>query len=331
MRTTGVGSMPGSDFREATRIVADVMPDLLAWPEVPGRDASSTMIGRTLGLLPQPSNLTPDGWRLSGVTDTAQQRAGRWWRNDLDDFEELTQHHEGTVKIALAGPWTLASSVRLAHPTLNHVLADEGACRDVAQALVDAAADLAAVIHWRLGRPLIVQIDEPAIGAVLAAGIPTFSGLGRYRVPQVDEVVASWRGLTQTLEGLAGVEGVWLHTCAPGLDVELARRAGFSGLALDARHLDPVMFDACGHWLDEGRSLGLGVVRTDRVDVPSVDRLVTDALATLRSWELDPDLLDAHVVLSPACGLAGWPVLDAGQVLDRLGQAAGLIVEQLRS
>ena len=80
MRTTGMGSMPGRDFREATRVVADLSGALLAWPELPQRDASSAMIGRTLGLLAQPCELATDGWRLAAARDSAQQRAARWWR-----------------------------------------------------------------------------------------------------------------------------------------------------------------------------------------------------------------------------------------------------------
>ncbi|MGB3954210.1 MAG: methionine synthase, partial [Brooklawnia sp.] len=63
MRTTGLGSMPGRDFRAATRVVAEVFEAVLAMPEVPLRDASSAIIGRTLGLLAQPCELDATGWR----------------------------------------------------------------------------------------------------------------------------------------------------------------------------------------------------------------------------------------------------------------------------
>lgn len=187
MIITALGSMPGRDFRESTRIVADLLPDLLAWPELPARDASSAMIGRTLGLLEQPCELTADGWRLAARADAAQRRAQRWWSSDLDDIEELTQDYGGALKVALAGPWTLATSVRLAHPTMTHVLADEGACRDLTQALAEAVAQLASRLVARLGRRLIVQLDEPVIGAVLGGTLPTFSGCTATQCP-----IAAW-------------------------------------------------------------------------------------------------------------------------------------------
>lgn len=322
--------MPGTDFREVTRMVADLMPDLLAWPELPQRDSSSAIAGRTLGLLEQPCNLSSDGWRLAAARDAAQQRAARWWRLDLDDFEELTQDHRGVVKVALAGPWTLASSVRLAHPTMDHVIADAGACRDLAQALAEAIVELVRRLRRRLGRALIVQVDEPVIAAVLDGGLSTFSGLHRYRIPDREEVLASWRLLTAPLEQADGVEGVWLHSCAPGFDFDLARRAGFTGVSLDARYLDGPRSEACAEWLADGRTLGLGVVRTDRVEVPAVDQVVGASVQLLRRFGLDPASLDAQVVLTPACGLGGWPMREAGLVLERLAQASGLVAEQLR-
>lgn len=328
MRITALGSMPGTDFREASRMVADLLPDLLAWPELPARDASSAMIGRTLGLLEQAANLTADGWRLAVSSDAAQQRAARWWRHDLDDLEELTEHHEGALKVAITGPWTLASAVRLAHPTMNHVIADAGACRDLGQALAEGIGELTMLLGQRLGRRLIVQVDEPAIGAVLGGELATFSGLQRYRTPETDEVVGSWRWLVDAI-GAAGATA-WLHSCAPGLDLGLVGRAGFDGVALDTRFIDARGLDGIGSWLDAGRSLGLGTVRTDQVRVPSVDEIVAEALRVLRPLEIYAELLDANVVLTPACGLASWPAGAAAQLLERLAPAAELVTEQLR-
>ena len=329
MRTTGMGSMPGRDFREATRVVADLSGALLAWPELPQRDASSAMIGRTLGLLAQPCELATDGWRLAATRDSAQQRAARWRRTDLDDFEELTQNHEGTIKVALAGPWTLAAAVRLPYPTMNHVISDPGACRDIWQALAQGTADLAESLQRRFGRPVVVQLDEPLIGAVLSGDLSTFSGLDRYRVPDREEVRGGWGQVVDAGHQVSGVEQVWLHSCASGIDVGLVDRAGFDGLALDTRFLDSALVDECQAWLADGHTLALGVVRTDQVEVPPVDRIVTDALQILRRLELPADLLDAQMVLTPACGLGGWPMPDAAQLLQRLMAAAELVAERI--
>lgn len=329
MIITALGSMPGRDFRESTRIVADLLPDLLAWPELPARDASSAMIGRTLGLLEQPCELTADGWRLAARADAAQRRAQRWWSSDLDDIEELTQDYGGALKVALAGPWTLATSVRLAHPTMTHVLADEGACRDLTQALAEAVAQLASRLVARLGRRLIVQLDEPVIGAVLGGTLPTFSGLHRYPVPDRGVVTSSWRQIVSAVRAVEGVDGVWIHSCGQGLPVDLAGTAGFTGLSLDARYLGTAELDACGNWISDGGTLALGIARTDEVRVPSADELTTATVRILRAFEMPPEVLGSQVVLTPACGLAGWPVASAARLLTNLQQAGGLVTEQL--
>ncbi len=329
MRTTGLGSMPGRDFRAATRVVAEVSEAVLAMPEVPLRDASSAIIGRTLGLLAQPCELDATGWRLAAGSGAAQQRAARWWRTDLDDFEELSHGHGGTVKVALAGPWTLAAAVRLGHPTMNHVITDPGACRDVWQALAEAATELAARLTGRLNRPVILQVDEPMIGAALGGELATFSGLDRYRTPDTDEVLTGWRELVHSVQQVPGVEQVWLHSCAPGVDIDLAGRAGFGGLALPAEFVcDAPMIDQCHGWLDAGRTLALGVARTDQADLATVDQLVTQAMKALRPLEPTAPQLTDQFVLTPDCGLAGWPMRSAGLLLERLAEAARLVAER---
>lgn len=329
MLVTGLGSMPGRDFRESTRMLVDLLPELLAWPELPARGVTSAMIGRTLGLLDLPCELSVDGWRMAGRPDAAQRRAKRWWSSDLDDFEELTQDHTGVVKVALAGPWTLASSVRLSHPTMDHLIADAGACRDLAQALAEAAAELSTRLAKRLGCRLIVQLDEPVIGAVVGATLPTFSGLHRYPAPDPETIIDSWRQIVTAVCAVDGVDGLWVHSCGPTMPAELAARAGINGLSLDTRYLDSALLDSCGTWLNDRGTVGLGIARTDVVRVPSVDELTTAALGILRVLELDAQVLMDHVVLTPACGLAGWDDLSAARLLENLHAAADLVSEQL--
>lgn len=328
MRHTGLGSMPGQDFREACRVVLDLSDDLVAFPELPMRDAASGMVGRTLGLLALPTTLDADGWRLAAGTGIQQARSARWWRGDLDDFEELAQGHQGVVKVAIAGPWTLAACVRASHPTMDHVLGDAGACRELGQALAEAAAELVAGLAKRLGREVWLQVDEPLAAGVIGGQISSFSGLHRYRVPDQDEVLGSWRAIVSAAES-AGAGQIWLHSCSAGAPWELARRAGFTGLAGDARHFTGAAYNLVGAHLDAGGSFGLGIARSDQVSLPPVDALVRASYDWLRPLELDADLLTRKVVLTPACGLGTWPFTEAAGLLERLGQAAPKLAERL--
>ncbi len=48
---TGAGSLPGTDPREAIRLIFDELPDLPHLAELPGRGIGADLIGRTAALL----------------------------------------------------------------------------------------------------------------------------------------------------------------------------------------------------------------------------------------------------------------------------------------
>ncbi len=63
--------------------------------------------------------------------------------------------------------------------------------------------------------------------------------------------------------------------------------------------------------------------------MPSADELTTATVRILRAFEMPPEVLGSQVVLTPACGLAGWSVASAARLLTNLQQAGGLVTEQL--
>src|SRR5262245_64371455 len=181
---TGVGSLPGTDIAEAVRLVVGELPDLPHLPALPERGATASLTGRALGLVADlAADLQPAGWRLTGTGAGAgvdQRRARSLLAQDLDHLEEALQGFEGTLKVQVAGPWTLAATVE--RPRGDKVLADVGARRDLGQALADGVATHCADVRRRLGvEELILQIDEPALPAVLSGSVPTASGFHRHR------------------------------------------------------------------------------------------------------------------------------------------------------
>ena len=48
---TGVGSLPGTDAREALQLVLDELPELPHLPELPARGPGGDMLGRAVHLL----------------------------------------------------------------------------------------------------------------------------------------------------------------------------------------------------------------------------------------------------------------------------------------
>ena len=249
-----------------------------------------------------------------------QRRARAALRDDLDVLEENAQGLTGPLKVAVTGPWTLAASVF--RPLGGRVLADRGARRDVAQSIAAGVRDLVADVERRLpGVEVLVQVDEPALPAVLAGAVPTEGGYFRHRAVDRPEAV----------ELLREVGGHVLHCCAPGLDVGLVlgpHGAGFTGVALDQDLLSRAAWDALAPLVEDGKELWLGAAPTASGVPLSADALTRRVLGALRPLELGPVVLD-RVVLTPACGLAGWTPAAVSAVLRALRTTAERMDEEL--
>lgn len=329
-RATGVGSHPGEDqhaYDEAVRVVLGELSDLAYVPEVPGRGAGASMTGRGVAVMAAlGADLQPAGWRLTDAPGLDQRRARSLLAQDLDRFEEQAQGFAGTVKVQVAGPWTMAATVE--RPRGDKVLADSGARRDLAQALAEGVRDHVADLRRRApsATSLVVQVDEPALAAVLAAAVPTASGFGRHRAVHPPEA-------SQALEWViaaaaeSGAEP-WVHTCAAATPLDLLRGAGARGLSVDLAQLSARDHDELGAALDAGETVALGVVAsTDPPAGPAsapTDADVTEsAVRWLDMLGLDPQEVGDRLVLTPSCGLAGASPAWARQSLTLLGVAAG--------
>lgn len=328
MFATGLGSLPGDDFLGAARWVVDELAPHAFLPQLPARGVAAGMVGQAVALLDGlGADLQPSGWRLTPGMGADQRRARALWRRDLDELEEVAHDYDGELTVAVCGPWTLAASV--SRPLGDLVLGDHGARRELSESLASGYADALSEIARRLpGATVRAQIDEPMLPMVLAARVPTASGFSKHRRVDVPDASAALRRVVEAAEPVAG--GVGLHCCAPGLDLDLAQRSGFSRVALDAATLTARQWDAVGAWIETGRDLWLGCVPTDVPDVvPATDAVVRRALDALRPLELDPALVRGRVALTPACGLAGWTPSASRRVLETLRAAVPLVEERL--
>ncbi len=307
VRASGIGSMPGEDvaaYTEAVRVVLGELPDLPYLPELPGRGAQANMTGRALAIMAElGADLQPAGWRLTDAPGLDHRRARSLLAQDLDTVEEQGQGFEGTFKIQVAGPWTLAATVE--RPRGDRVLADHGARRELAQALAEGLRQHLADVRRRLpGAHLVLQVDEPALPDVLAGRIPTSSGFHRHR--SVDPPGASpaleWVFAAATEAGATTVA----HCCAPEVPVSLLTGAGAQGISVDLTTLTPGGYDALGEVLDAAKPVYLGVTPALEPDRPPSDRALTDrVLRLLDMLGLDPETVRDQLVITPTCGLAG--------------------------
>jgi methionine synthase II (cobalamin-independent) len=303
---TGVGSMPGDDQRaydEALGVVLGELPDLPHLPEVPGRGATATMTGRALAIVAElGADLQPAGWRLTDAPGIDQRRARSLLAQDLDTLEEKAEGYVGAFKVQVAGPWTLAATVE--RPRGDRILADHGARRELAQALAEGVRDHVRDVRRRLPGVdrIVVQVDEPALAAVLGGRVPTASGFGRHRT--VDEPEAS-DALGWVLAAIAeeGAEP-WVHTCAAGTPLELLRGAGARGLSVDLDLQGPADHDVLAEALEAGDAVVLGMVPTTEAETGEAV-VVERVLRWLDLVGLDPATVGNQLGISGTCGLAG--------------------------
>ncbi|THV18020.1 methionine synthase [Nocardioides caeni] len=331
MRGSGVGSFPGAtqrDFDEALRIVlGELAADahgITYLPEVPGRGAPSGMLGRTLGLLSGvlDADLQPAGWRLTGTAGAPavdQRRAASLLAQDLDSLEEHAQGHAGPIKVQVVGPWTLAATVE--RPRGDKLLADHGARRDLAQGLAEVIAGHVADVRRRVpvAAEVVVQLDEPALPAVLAAGIPTASGFGRHRAIHPPEVSEHLAWLTDSIAGSGATP--WVHCCAPDVPIGLLRGAGAAGVMIDLSLLAADGLEHAAEALEAGTTIAAGVVPS-RGEMPSDAVVVERVLRWLDLLGLDPEVVGPHLVITPACGLAGATPAEARRATELVRSVA---------
>jgi len=306
---TGIGSLPGTDIREAVAFTFGELPDFPYLPELPARGPGADMIGRAASLLVDiPVELYAGRWQVARRAGADLRRSRDMLERDLDALTEGGDGFAGTLKIQAAGPWTL--SVGLG------ILKDHGGVRELSQSLTEGLAAHVDDVRRRVpGARIVLQIDEPSLPAVLAGRVPTESGLHTYRA--VDAAVARSH-LSSIVDGVG--TPVILHCCASDAPIGLFVEAGASGLALDVS-LAPL--DPLGAAIDGGVALLAGVGG----GLPSEG----DIAGRLRRLWLDlsfpEELLPSRVVVTPACGLAGVSPERAKAVLEACRDAAARLRE----
>ena len=321
---SGVGSWPGTDPREAARTVLDLLPDLPFLPELPARGPHADLTGRSTALLAGlPVDLQPSGWRLVGRPSRDGRRARDLLARDLDALEEAAETtRPAALKVSCAGPWTLAATLEL--PRGERALADHGAVDDLAAALAEGLRDHLAELGRRLpGTRLVLQLDEPALPAVLGARVPTASGYATLRAPEPSRAAEVLRTV------LAAGPTTVVHCCAPSPPVELLRRAGASAVSVDATLLTPRDDDPLGEAVEAGTGLLLGTVPARDAVLSDLSATMAPAAALWRRLGLSAEALSTAVVVTPTCGLAGATTAGARRALQACVEIARRLPEQV--
>ncbi len=302
---TGIGSMPGTDPREAVAVIAGevALPFL---PELPARGVGGDLIGRAAGLLTGiPVDYVHRTYRLSASPTAETRRARDFLRWDLDALEEHWERRglvgsAEVLKIQACGPFTVAAQVELRGG--HKAVRDRGALYDIAESLAASLVEQAEELRRRIGVRVVVQLDEPSIGEVLDGTVTPLTRLDPIAPVPVHDVA-------ETLETFAAqvARPMLLHSCAAPR-WELFARLPSYGLALDFTRLRARDYDPLGAILDAGRVVAAGVVPVadpglapERIADELADRLagLGDRMGMPRS------MFGEQFVVTPVCGLAG--------------------------
>jgi methionine synthase II (cobalamin-independent) len=329
--------------RQALSAVRDLLSEdgLPYLPELPARGPGADLIGRTAGLLAELAvDLQPMGWRFVDRGGRDAHRTSGLLREDLDELAEAFDGYQGDLKVQIAGPWTLASSIWL-HRGERSVV-DDGATRDVIASLAEGLrVHLDVVSHLVPEANLVVQIDEPGLPSVLAGRLPTASGFGRIRA--IDPTTAA-EGLRDVVAAAAGRHTV-VHCCAPDVPFVMLRNTGVSAVSVDLALLSPKGWESLAATIESGVDLWAGVIATDgaqpgaeepaeartgRRSEARAEAKVTEVIAPLvEAWRrVGLPLTDlSRVTLTPACGLAGLTPIAARDVQRLVVDAARALTE----
>jgi methionine synthase II (cobalamin-independent) len=318
-RATGIGSMPGDDFAESMRVVLGTCEQLAFVPELPARGAHAGMIGRTVALLDGlEADLQPGGWRVGVGQGVDQRRAISLLNQDLDVAEELTQGFDGQIKVQVTGPLTLAAMVE--RPRGDKMLADHGARRDLAQSLAAGVANHVSAVARRFSQASIaVQVDEPAITAVMSGQISTASGWGRHRSvhpPEADELL---RGVIEAIS--AGGATPVVHSCAPDVPVKLLADAGFKAISFDRSLARPA--DEWAAAFEAGVDLWMGALASTGENRPSEKAARARVDEFFGRLGFSEESYRDRLVVTPSCGLAGASQVYSRAVLTSAAAVSG--------
>ncbi|WP_307433184.1 hypothetical protein [Pseudarthrobacter defluvii] len=322
---TALGPWPGEDPLEAARIIRGELgsPHLPFLAELPDRGVGSDALGRTASLLEELAvDVQPHGWRLVDRPGKDMRRAVSALSTDLNVLADVAGAEDvpaDEFKVQLVGPLSLAAGLYLHNG--ERALLDHGARRDIAASLAAGVVGyLTRVAAAVPGTRLVVQMDEPAVAAVLAGTIPTASGYRTLRAVAASEARESWRLVMDALRA-AGAADVVVSFPEIEAPIELALAAGADGVALPLKALTNRQWEMVAGAVEAGKQFWAGALDVSAGPLPRVADCVESVWTPWRQLGLPAALLGAARV-TPSAGLAGITPAQATAVLGRLTQVA---------
>lgn len=317
---TGIGSMPGTDPEQAAEVIMAELSEFPHLAELPARGPGAELTGRTAALLVDlPTETTAVGWKFAARAGRDQRRALAYLSADLDAAQEAADGYAGAYKIQACGPWTLAASIELPG-SVELALIDPGAVADIVASLAEGLAVHVAEVRKRIpGADLVVQLDEPALPAVLAGTVPTASGLRAVAAIEESAVISALGAVASAAAAFTVV-----HCCAPRVSFSAMKQVPVGAVSFDLGVLDDGEIDAVAELADCGLGLLVGVA-TGR----PARQIAADAVGLWRKMGLGSAGFAGQVVITPSCGLVGEPPERARSMLAACREAGRIAAEMI--
>ena len=325
--TTGIGSLPHTQLELALQMALQV--DIPYLPQLPAGNPAELMIPGALDGLPGMS-FDSEGVVTVSLPEWEAQRESFGDRiemalqsEDLSGFEpspqscrawkpflwEVEHRKLALAKAQLAGPATVRWVAKTSggQPVFEVPTLDQ----QIFRLLLARAVAMARALR-RAGATPLLFLDEPGLCAL-------------------DPLDARHLLVLQELKVLVAAlhrEGalVGIHCCS-NIRWERVLELGLDLLSLDVRlSLDALLEERAAllQFLASGATLSLGIIPTDFSSTYHVDELVDSVEASLRATLPRGSSLAevlAHLLLTPACGLALRSVMDAERVFEDLRAA----------
>ncbi len=260
IQATGSGDWPGDQLVDAIyRIRGELgAPHLPFLPQLNQGGYRNTSLARTCCCLSQLEfDLASFGWRLSSGSSNEGRLARSSWAGAINTLADLIGQESSpgqNLKIQLLGPISLANQIYL--PSGERASSDSGARRDLRDSFLAGLPDWLRLLQEAApGQRLILQVDEPDLGPVLAGTVASVSGYRNLPAVTIQEVAETYSIYSRQLEPL--VSQVILAT--PQLENALPFAAYFAGITLNLSYNNTSDWEKLAEHLEAGRRAWLGL------------------------------------------------------------------------
>ncbi len=315
--STGIGHLPHYDPGDAVEFVLRHSPRLPSAPALPARSRREGMIAQAAAGV---AGVAVDDHGMLHIDHAALDPEAPLldteFRGDafvgLRAFLTAVADRVGPLKVSTTGPVTLGLALHEAG------IDAELAFRIAGRVVRRRSAALTAHVLRRVPQAqLVLFVDEPAMGSLAEPGFPIAPSDG------VDLV----SGALAVVESIA-VTG--LHCCTTA-DYRLLMSVGPRILSVPVRAEVSAHAGLFGEFLERGGWMAWGAVPTDGPVGTTVDRLWRRLAVLGRGLVedgLDPELLLAHSIITPTCGLAQHGVTQAELVMELTSAIAARLQQQ---